>query len=111
MTGGMSINTGKALTGRDHIRQSVTDILSTMVGSRTMRRDYGSILPRLIDQPRNNATILKLYAATAQAIATHEPRLNLTGVKAYASGPGGLILDIRGVEVESGDNISLEVEV
>lgn len=41
---GMNRETGKALTGIEHIQQSIRDILVTPIGSRVMRRKYGSAL-------------------------------------------------------------------
>ncbi|NYZ70451.1 baseplate assembly protein W, partial [Endozoicomonas sp. SM1973] len=43
--------TGKPLSNLDHLRQSITDILTTRIGTRLMRRDYGSRLPELVDRP------------------------------------------------------------
>ncbi len=76
MTGsGMAASTGKPISGVDHIRQSIADILSTTIGSRVMRRDYGSLLPELIDAPINARTRLRVSAATATAIIKWEPRI------------------------------------
>ena len=77
---GMSRHSGQALDGLDHIRQSIADILGTPIGSRVGRRDYGSLLPDLIDQPFTQANILRLYAATAVAVSRHEPRIRLRSV-------------------------------
>lgn len=77
---GMSARTGKPLDGDAHIEQSIGDILSTPLGSRVMRRDYGSLLFELIDRPINGATRMLLHAATAIAINRWEPRLRLTRV-------------------------------
>ncbi len=43
---GMSRETGVTLVELEHIRQSVRDILTTPLGSRVMRRNYGSLLSR-----------------------------------------------------------------
>ena len=37
----------------DHIRQSILDIVSTPVGTRVMRPEYGSRAPRLVDAERS----------------------------------------------------------
>lgn len=79
---GMNRSTGAALSGIDHLRQSITDILTTPLGSRVMRRDYGSRLFRLLDQPLNQATLVQLYAATVEALSRWEPRLRVTAVRA-----------------------------
>ncbi len=77
---GMSNTTGKALSGDAHLAQSIADILTTPLGSRVMRRDYGSLLFELIDRPINGAIRLLMHAATAIALRRWEPRLQLTRV-------------------------------
>ncbi|MND87110.1 phage late control protein GPD [compost metagenome] len=70
---GMNSHTGLSISEADHIRQSVRDILVTPVGSRVMRREYGSLLSALIDQPQTPALRLQImaacYSATLKAIA------------------------------------------
>ncbi|KVE36755.1 GPW/gp25 family protein, partial [Burkholderia sp. TSV86] len=78
---GTSASDGKPRAGIAHLRQSIIDILTTPVGSRVMRRDYGSRLYQLVDAPLNAETIVDLYAATAEALAAWEPRFRLTQVK------------------------------
>lgn len=93
---GMSRTAGTALDGLDHITQSVRDILGTMIGTRVGRRDYGSLLPELIDQPMNGANILRLYAATAVALARWENRIRLKRISLAAGdrpGAATLVLD------------------
>lgn len=75
---GMSKITGKALSDDAHLAQSIADILTTPLGSRVMRRDYGSMLPELIDAPFNGATRVKLFGATATALMQWEPRVQLS---------------------------------
>ena len=48
---GLNATNGQALSGLDHLRQSIRDILTTRIGTRVMRRDYGSRLPDLVDSP------------------------------------------------------------
>ncbi len=81
MSIGMSAPTGRTLTDLDHLRQSVGQILGTAVDTRVQRRPFGSMLPELLDAPLNDYTLLQVYAATATALATHEPRLKLTRVQ------------------------------
>lgn len=40
---GISATTGRPLSGIDHLRQSIRDILTTPIGSRVMRRLYQRI--------------------------------------------------------------------
>lgn len=76
----MNRHTGRRIEGMEHLRQSVADILSTPIGSRVMRRDYGSLVPALLDQPDNNATQARLRAAVASALMRWEPRIRLTRI-------------------------------
>ena len=77
---GMSRTEGVAMDGNAHLAQSIGDILTTPLGSRVMRRDYGSMLFDLIDQPLNAITRTLLYAATAIALR-QEPRFRLEAAK------------------------------
>lgn len=87
---GMSADSGRRVEDVAHIRQSVRDILTTPIGTRVMRREYGSILPDLIDQPLNGATLLRAYAATVMALIHWEPRIRVTRVQ-FAGGAGGAL--------------------
>ena len=73
----MNVTTGAAIALRAHISQSIADILTTPLGSRVMRRDYGSLVPYLIDQPDNAATQIRVLGAAAGAIMRWEPRVTL----------------------------------
>lgn len=86
---GMNAATGRAISATNHIIQSVRDILITPVGSRVMRRDYGSELFYLIDQPQHQATRLRLMAATVQALINWEPRITITKVDVQSGGMDG----------------------
>lgn len=105
---GMNCTTGRRISGADHLRQSINDILTTPLGSRLMRRDYGSLLPDLIDQPQNAATRVRLYAATASALMTWEPRLRLSRINYSVIGSQG-VLDLEGEDAGTGQTLSLRV--
>ena len=96
----MNRDTGRAIEEADHIRQSIRDILTTPIGSRVMRRDYGSLLPELIDQPLNGATLLKAYAATVLALLKWEPRLRITRVRFGADAAGQLTVDLEATRTD-----------
>jgi phage baseplate assembly protein W len=78
---GMSRTTGTALSGDDHLAQSLADIITTPLGSRTMRRDYGCLLFELIDRPLTSATMLLCSMAIAIAVARWEPRIAVKSVR------------------------------
>ncbi|MEF9955623.1 MAG: GPW/gp25 family protein [Acinetobacter sp.] len=81
---GMSRNTGRSISDTapyfQHLRQSIHDILTTLVGTRICRRNYGSLVMDLIDQPCNEATKVRLFSATATALIEFEPRVQLNQV-------------------------------
>lgn len=66
---GLNGETGGILTGFDHVQQSIRCILTTPIGSRVMRRDFGSELFELIDRPLTDQVILAIYAAVVMALA------------------------------------------
>lgn len=106
----MNRQTGSTLTELEHIAQSVQDILTTPIGTRIARREYGSLLPELIDQPQNEATRLRLFAATAMALMKWEPRISLSRVQLFITGlSGGAELDIEGVLVDSNKPFNLNI--
>lgn len=105
---GTNKSTGKPLDGLDHLRQSIHDILTTPIGSRVMRRDYGSNLFKLIDAPMNRGTILQLFAATAQAIAKWEPRFAVEKVSIVEATPGAVTIDVTGLYKPDGKTITLD---
>ena len=105
---GMNASTGAALDDMAHLRQSIRDILSTPIGSRVMRRDYGSKIYRLIDAPMNRSTLLAIYAATADAIHKWEPRLRLSKMRIVSAAPGAIELDLTGEYLPDGRIITLD---
>lgn len=105
---GMSGTTGKGLDGLDHLWQSIHDILTTPIGTRVMRRDYGSDLFSLIDRPTEPGLLIEVYAAVAEALDKWEPRFKLTYVKATAAEAGRLAIDVRGKLLIDGREVTLE---
>lgn len=98
---GMARTSGAVLDGLEHIKQSVADILGTPLGTRVGRRDYGSLLPDLIDQPMTPANILRVYAATAVAISRFEDRIRLRRVSLSAgerAGSATITLDAERID-------------
>lgn len=107
---GMSNGSGRTLESRQHLEQSIADVLTTPIGSRVMRREYGSQLADLIDWPLNSATRLQAYAATAMALMRWEPRIRLSRVKLNLGDVAGqAILDLEGTLTDSNEPLSLRV--
>lgn len=107
---GINRQTGKLLSGWDHCLQSITNILTTEVGERVQRRDFGSNLQSMIDLPQNVETVISLYVATVEALEPREvegkqlgePGFVLTRVNLEASTPGLVNLYLSGVYFENG---------
>ena len=105
---GMDARTGRPLDGSAHLAQSIRDILVTPIGSRVMRRDYGSELYQLVDQPVHDGTVLRLFAATAKALRRWEPRVRIERVVAAAPENGHLAISVYGVDTTTGDPVAVE---
>ena len=105
---GTDATTGKPLSGIAHLRQSIRDILTTPLGSRVMRRNYGSRLFELVDAPLNDRTIVDLYAATAEAILRWEPRIRVLRVLAESLTPGKIRIDMEAVYLPTGEPIFID---
>ncbi len=74
---GVDRHTGQSLGGLAHLRQSIVVLLTTRIGTRVMRRDYGCGLWQFIDAPMNPRTFAHMYSQIAIAIDLWEPRIEL----------------------------------
>jgi len=112
---GMNASTGRATAGIAHLYQSIAKILTTPIGTRIARRDFGSELPELVDAPNNGATRVRLYAAIATALMQWEPRLRLTRVQLSDdltdTGTGVQVVDIEGTTTETDEPVSTRVQL
>ena len=106
----MNRQTGGAIDNQAHISQCITDILTTRLGTRVMRREYGSLLPELVDHPFNDVIRLQVYAATVMALMRWEPRISLSRVQfTGASLQGQAVLDLEGSVVDTNEPMSLSL--
>lgn len=98
MRAGINRETGRLLTGWDHCVQSIAVVLTTRLGSRVMRRAFGSRIHELQDQNPDPATLLKLYVAVAEALRRWEPGFRLERVSLRRAGPDGVaVFDLAGI--------------
>ncbi|MBA1446581.1 MAG: GPW/gp25 family protein [Chromatiales bacterium] len=104
----MSRTEGQRIAGLSHLRQSITDILTMPVGSRVMRRDYGSRLFELVDAPLDGSTLVALFAATAEALDRWEPRFRLDRVQVQSGEPGRVVLLLQGQYLPDGREVTME---
>lgn len=108
---GMNRNTGLGISDTEHISQSMRDILLTPVGSRVMRREYGSLLSALIDMPQNPALRLQIMVACYSAIQKWEPRIRLTAISFETGDAGEMYVDITGMRTDTGASVSTTVSL
>lgn len=83
------------LSAAEHISASIADILATPKGTRVMRPEYGSDLPRLVDAPMNDEWKLRVYMATADALRRWEPRIEVTQTVIDEVGAGTITLTVK----------------
>jgi uncharacterized protein len=96
---GMNALTGKPIDGLEQLRQSIADVLFTPIGSRVGRRDYGSLVPDLIDQAMNLGGRLRLFAATATALGRWISNFRLIRVT-LAGSAGDYALQLEGTRTD-----------
>ena len=105
---GLNVNNGEHIEGKAHLKQSIKDILTTPIGSRVMRRDYGSRLFEKIDRPLNGELIAEIYSDVIEALYDWEPRFEVIQVTVQNLTQGKLILDLEGRYLANGEIIKLE---
>jgi uncharacterized protein len=106
---GMSAATGKMLSQIEHLRQSVRDVLTTRIGTRVMRRDYGSRLPELVDRPMSEMLLVDLYAETVIALERWEPRIKIDRVMVeQMTDTGRIVIGLTGRTAVDGETLNIE---
>lgn len=106
---GMNKRTGRPLDGIEHLKQSIVDILTTPIGTRVMRRDYGSRLYDLVDNPMDDVFAIELFAATAEALEKWEHRFRLEQVQIEEiTEEGKAVLRLDGYYLPNGEPIRLD---
>lgn len=104
--------TGMNITRNEHIVQSILDILTTRIGSRIMRRDYGSLLPDLVDKPSNDETMMQMMSATVIALAVWEPRITATFVNFSETNMQGVLnIELEAMIKESNEMFSMNQQL
>jgi len=105
---GMDKTTGRPLGGLAHLRQSIADILTTPIGSRVMRRDYGSRLFRRTDAPITGELVAEIYSDVVAALFDYELRFEVSGVSVVSIENGKITLDLEGVYLPTGESVKFE---
>lgn len=74
---GINRFTGQALSDWDHVIQSLFVIFQTLIGTRVMRRTFGSAVPGLLGKNLTPPTMLNFFTAIIIAIVLWEPRFRV----------------------------------
>ncbi|UJD79819.1 baseplate assembly protein [Serratia rubidaea] len=98
---GMNASSTGTLTDQDHVWQSANDILLTPIGSRVMRRNYGSLVPDLLDSPQNDVTRMQIMSAAVIALSAWEPRIALDTINITYSPTGSVTAELSGLLTEN----------
>ncbi len=104
---GTNNSTGKPLALIDHVRQSIKDILLTPLGSRVMRRDYGTRILSWMDRPFNQEIQLDITAEVFRALKRWEPRVSVSAVRVEMAEAGWLTIDIDATYTPTGETLNL----
>ena len=104
---GMDRHTGLPRSGLDHLLQSIEDILTTPLGSRLMRPEYGSTIRRFVDLPVSEGWKSAVQAEVAHALNLWEPRFKLQSVRVSAVLDGVITFELKGLY--RGEGVAMEV--
>lgn len=104
---GMDRHTGEPLSGVEHLRQSIADILTTPLGSRRMRPGYGCQLRRFVDMPVTPGWKSSVQAEVAHALNLWEPRFKLQAVRVTAVLNGLIRFELKGLY--QSNSVTLEI--
>ncbi|MBF7687741.1 GPW/gp25 family protein [Acinetobacter rathckeae] len=106
----ISKDTGQLLSNEiDRIKQSIQEILSTPKGSRIMRRQFGSDIPNLIDQPLNDILILRIYSAIYTPLLLWEDRISIESIAVTQLTKGTIDISLEAVHMSSNQNLNLNI--
>ncbi|MTI12631.1 GPW/gp25 family protein [Sansalvadorimonas verongulae] len=107
MSESIDIHTGQPLNREQRIVQNIQVILTTPLQSMVMRREVGSRLNELIDNPVNAAWLTDVYAEAAAAIARWEPDFIVDSFQPVSLTPGNVIINIIGKDAQTGQPLTL----
>ncbi|EFA9397332.1 Baseplate assembly protein GpW from prophage [Escherichia coli] len=98
-------------TDTEHLITSIKKILTTPTGSRVMRRNFGSLIPDLLDEGQNSVTRLQIMSAVAIALTTWEPRIALNRVDVFFSDNGSTTVHLSGIMVSTMTPVSTTINL
>lgn len=99
-------NTGLPISENEHIIQSLLDIATTAIGTRVMRRDYGTILVPKIDAPMNAEYRMLLMSSLMMAFTQYEPRIEIRRINLKIDIPGKPEITIEAVKTDTNEALN-----
>ena len=91
----ISNDTFQALSYEEGVRQSVSTILTTPKGTRTMNREFGSDAFKLVDAGISPGTLLEISAAVGEALARWEKRVRFERLRLLDASEGRMTLQVE----------------
>ncbi|WP_211333571.1 GPW/gp25 family protein [Sinobacterium caligoides] len=104
----MNNETGKVIDSVSHLKQSIIDIITTPIGSRVMRRDYGCGLFSLIDSPVNATLIAGIRTSVIEALDRYEPRVKVRKVEVNSIESGVISISLEALYLLENRMFTLE---
>lgn len=98
MSIGMDMETGRVMTGIDHIIQSITTIFSTALGERVMREWVGNPGLKLLGENLTEVTILRWFTTAYTVLSIFEPRVRVIKFDIFSAttdGEAGFFMDVE----------------
>lgn len=108
MTSGMDINTGRLISGKAFLLQSIRLCLQTPKYTRLVERQFGSELIYSVDRPVIET--IDIFRATTEALLSlKEFRLVKTNAKALSE--GRLEVKVFGIYLPTGEDVAMGVKI
>lgn len=99
-------------TGMDRIKESVLQILNTPIGSRVMRRDFGSRLHELPFEVLDETTVSLVNHFIVDALVKWEKRITVVGVLVSLDNQNNrLLIDINFALKATGQQASAQLDL
>lgn len=107
---GVNLDTGTNLDGMEHLKRCIRKTLITPIGSRVMRRDYGSELFELLDKNITPSLKMKIFAKVVDALRKWEPRVEVKQVfvKQASDDAHSLNISLDAIYLPEGRPITVE---
>ena len=66
---------------KDQIKSNLINLLLTYKGERILNPEFGADLPRLLFEPINNETLVKIENQILTSVATYIPEITITNIE------------------------------